>query len=95
VPIRVVPVIRAELDAGRVAEGATRVVAAWIAHLRGHGAPVSDAHADEVRLLGAGRRGEAVRQTLDWLGLDHEAQSGELAAMVEHQLTELESRGCA
>ncbi len=47
VPIRAVPVIRAELDEGRVAAGATRIVAAWVAHLRGHGAPVTDAAADE------------------------------------------------
>ncbi len=39
VPIRAVPVIRAELDEGHVAAGATRIVAAWVAHLRGHGAP--------------------------------------------------------
>ena len=45
VPIRTLPVIRAELEAGRVASGATRTVAAWIAHLRGHGAPVTDAAA--------------------------------------------------
>ncbi|WP_347350744.1 mannitol dehydrogenase family protein [Intrasporangium sp.] len=92
VPIRAVPVIRAELGEGRVAEGATRTVAAWIAHLRAHGAPVTDAHADEVRPLGAGSPTDAVRATLTWLGLDAEARQGALAATVRAQLVDLESR---
>ncbi|HET8594918.1 MAG TPA: mannitol dehydrogenase family protein, partial [Intrasporangium sp.] len=92
VPIRAVPVIRAELDQGRVAEGATRTVAAWIAHLRGHGAPVQDAHADDVMPLGEGSPGDAVRRTLTWLGLDPDAEDGRLAETVERQLTDLEAR---
>jgi fructuronate reductase len=38
VPIRVLPVLRGERAAGRDAAGAVRVLAAWIAHLRGVGA---------------------------------------------------------
>jgi fructuronate reductase len=95
IPIRAVPVLRAELDDGRVAEGATRVVAAWIAHLRGHGAPVTDAHADEVRPLGRGSPIEATRRTLSWLGLDPDTLHGTLAATVARQVTDLESRGHA
>ena len=34
-----------------MAEGATRAVAAWILHLRGAGAPVTDARRDEVLAL--------------------------------------------
>ncbi|WP_240670520.1 mannitol dehydrogenase family protein [Actinoplanes solisilvae] len=45
IPIRVVPVLRAERAAGRPATGAARVLAAWIDHLRGIGAPVTDAGA--------------------------------------------------
>jgi fructuronate reductase len=45
VPIRVLPVLRGERAAGRMPAGAVRVVAAWVAHLRGAGAPVSDAGA--------------------------------------------------
>jgi fructuronate reductase len=45
VPIRVLPVLRGERAAGRDAAGAIRVLAAWTAHLRGVGAPVSDAGA--------------------------------------------------
>ena len=52
IPIRAVPVIQAELAVGRVNRGALRLVAAWIAHLRGAGAPVTDAHADQVVPLG-------------------------------------------
>lgn len=44
-PIRVVPVLRGERAAGRMPAGAVRVVAAWIAHLRGQGVPVDDAGA--------------------------------------------------
>jgi fructuronate reductase len=93
VPIRLAPVVRAELESGRVTEGATRPLAAWIAHLRGHGAPVQDAHADDVVPLGAGTPAEAVRRTLEWLGFDADAQEGRLAATVEHQVLELETAG--
>jgi fructuronate reductase len=34
-PVRIVPVLRRERAAGRLPEGALRVVAAWLAHLRG------------------------------------------------------------
>lgn len=43
VPVRILPTLRAELAAGRSGRGAARVVAAWIRHLRGAGAPVVDA----------------------------------------------------
>ncbi|WP_250034590.1 mannitol dehydrogenase family protein [Paractinoplanes maris] len=44
-PIRVVPVLRGERAAGRMPVGAARILAAWIDHLRGAGAPVADAGA--------------------------------------------------
>ena len=56
-PIRIVPVLRAERAAGRMPEGATRALAAWICHLRGLGAPVIDARADEVVPLAQGPLG--------------------------------------
>ena len=58
-PIRIVPVLRAERAAGRLPEGATRALAAWVCHLRGLGAPVTDARADEVV---AARAGPAARR---------------------------------
>lgn len=47
-PVRVAPVLRAERAAGRLPLGAVRVVAAWLLHLRGHGAPVSDVGAEAL-----------------------------------------------
>lgn len=68
IPVRIVPTLRAELAAGRVPTGAARVVAAWIAHLRGHGAPVKDARAAEVLPLVAGSPEASVAQVLSFLG---------------------------
>jgi fructuronate reductase len=88
IPIRAVPVIRAELDAGRVSAGATRIVAAWVAHLRGHGAPVSDATAAEIVALAQGEPAAAVRAVLGHLGI----RSEDAAAIVEAQLADLLAR---
>lgn len=44
-PVRILPVLRAERADGRLPEGAATAVAAWVAHLRGRGAPVADAGA--------------------------------------------------
>jgi fructuronate reductase len=88
VPIRAVPVIRAELDEGRVAVGATRIVAAWVAHLRGHGAPVSDAAEADVIPLAQGEPGAAVRAVLDHLGI----RSEPVATTVQSQLADLVAR---
>ncbi|GAA2552542.1 mannitol dehydrogenase family protein [Winogradskya consettensis] len=41
-PIRVLPVLRAERSAGRMPTAALRIVSAWINHLRGAGAPLND-----------------------------------------------------
>ena len=93
VPIRAVPVIAADLSQGRVDAGATRLVAAWIAHLRGHGAPVTDARAGEVAELAAGPLEDAAARVLGWLGLDHR----ELHLVVVDQVREIEgpARGTA
>lgn len=48
-PIRLLPVLRAERAAGRMPSGAVRILAAWIDHLRGFGAPVNDAGAGPYR----------------------------------------------
>jgi fructuronate reductase len=91
VPVRILPVLRAEREAGRLPEGATRVLAAWIAHLRGAGAPVVDARAEQVTALAAGDLPSAVRAVLaeldPVLAADDEVlgavvrQAGEIAAM--------------
>jgi fructuronate reductase len=66
-PIRILPVLRAERAAGRVPTGATRALAAWVCHLRGLGASVSDARADEVVPLAAGPLRAAVPRVLRFL----------------------------
>jgi fructuronate reductase len=48
-PIRVLPVLRGERAAGRMPVGGMRILAAWIDHLRGAGAPVDDAGAGPYR----------------------------------------------
>ncbi len=63
-PIRILPVLRAERAAGRLPTGATRVLAAWICHLRGLGAPIDDARAEDVVPLAAGPLSEAVPRVL-------------------------------
>lgn len=83
--IRHVPTIKASLAQGEVAEGATRAVAAWIGHLRGAGAPVTDARADEVLALVGGSEDDAIHQVLNYLGIDDDR----LFETVERQLAEL------
>jgi len=92
VPIRALPVLRAELEQGRVAPGATRIVAAWVAHLRGLGAPVADTASDEVRQLAQGEPEAAVRSVLGWLGLS-EGELEPVLAVVVTQLSELTRLG--
>jgi fructuronate reductase len=47
-PVRVAPVLRDARAQGRVPNGAVRVLAAWLVHLRGRGAPVDDAAAGDL-----------------------------------------------
>lgn len=63
-PIRILPVLRAERAAGRLPAGATRALAAWVCHLRGQGAPVQDARAAEVVPLADGPLASAVPKLL-------------------------------
>ena len=41
-PVRILPTLVAEREAGRLPVGCATAVAAWVLHLRGHGAPVKD-----------------------------------------------------
>lgn len=70
VPIRILPTVRAELAEGRVPTGAARVLAAWICHLRGQGAPVADVAAEEFTALAAGELDDAVSRVLARLGAE-------------------------
>ena len=64
VPIRILQAVRAELADGRVPTGAARVLAAWVCHLRGQGAPVADVAAEEFVALAAGDLEDAVGRVL-------------------------------
>jgi fructuronate reductase len=87
-PIRILPVLRAERSAGRMPTGATLVLAAWICCLRGLGAPVSDVRAQTVVPLAAGPLPDAVRRVLH--GLDPAlGEDAEVVATVLQQYQQL------
>jgi len=88
VPIRALPVLRAARADGQLPSGATRFVAAWIAHLRGNGAPVNDVDGPALTALAQGPVREGVAAVLEWLGVD----DLEVSALVEQQVAELEAR---
>ncbi len=67
IKVRILPVLRAERSAGRPATGAARVVAAWLDHLRGAGASITDVEAERVRHSSAGLSLDAARRILDYL----------------------------
>jgi fructuronate reductase len=48
-PVRIVPPLVAERADGRMPVGCATAIAAWILHLRGHGAPMKDPGADRAR----------------------------------------------
>jgi fructuronate reductase len=66
-PVRVLPVLRAERDRGRVPPGAARILAAWLCHLRGAGVPVSDPRGAELTALASGPLDIAARQVMSAL----------------------------
>jgi fructuronate reductase len=51
--VRTVPAALAERAAGRLPEGCATTFAAWVLHLQGRGAPISDAGADAARAAAA------------------------------------------
>jgi fructuronate reductase len=79
-PIRVLPVVRAERAAGRVPAGGVRILAAWIDHLRGFGAPVKDAGAAPYQ-----ERSGSVRDVLALLAPDL-ADDDDLVAAVQDEV---------
>lgn len=85
IPVRILPTLRAERAAGRSGRGAGRVVAAWVRHLRGAGAPVTDAGGD--RFVAAAQAG-GVRGVLQLLDPDLGADA-DLTVMIAGLVTEL------
>jgi fructuronate reductase len=80
IPIRILPAVRAELVAGRVPAGAARVLAAWVCHRRGRGAPVADVAAEEFTALASGDLDDSVRRVVARLGTDDERLCAAVAA---------------
>ncbi|MFD2792048.1 mannitol dehydrogenase family protein [Promicromonospora vindobonensis] len=80
-PVRIVPTVRAERAAGRLAQGGARVLAAWILHLRA-GASVTDVRAAELVGLAAGGLDEAVPRVLGELDPELAEDAGLVAAVL-------------
>lgn len=89
-PVRILPTLRAERAAGRMPSGAVVTISAWIAHLRGSGAPVTDVRADHLAGLVDRSREEAVTAVLAELDPDLSGDA-ELAEAVLAGITELET----
>ncbi len=83
-PVRVLPVLRLERAAGRVPLAATRILAAWILHLRGRGARLTDVGSAAVVPLASGPLPAAVVAVLDYLDPDIGADSAVVAAVLAH-----------
>jgi fructuronate reductase len=66
-PVRVLPILSLERAQGRVPLGATRTLAAWVLHLRGMGAPVTDAQREDLVACADGTMQEAIRRALGFL----------------------------
>jgi fructuronate reductase len=81
VPIRILPTVRADLAEGRVPAGAARVLAAWMCHLRGLGAPVADVAAEEFTALATGDLDDAAGRVLARLDVDDERLRAAVASL--------------
>ena len=67
-PVRILPPLLAERADGRMPVGCATAVAAWILHLRGHGAPIKDPGADRARVAaGAYDESTAISGVLETL----------------------------
>jgi len=82
-PVRIVPVMRAERAAGRMPV-ATRTAAAWLLHLRGAGAPVNDPRAADLVERASGRLADAAPRVLEVLDPELAADADLVAAVLDH-----------
>jgi fructuronate reductase len=81
-PVRVLPVLRAERAAGRVPIGGAAALAGWVLHLRGAGAPVADVRGVELqRAAAVSDLGAALRAVVTLLDPDLGADEPLLAAV--------------
>ncbi|WP_205739610.1 mannitol dehydrogenase family protein [Georgenia sp. SYP-B2076] len=70
IPVRILPALRLEREAGRLPDGPVRALAAWVLHLQGHGAPVKDAREADVVAAAQGTVAEATTGILKVVGPD-------------------------
>jgi len=82
-PVRILPTLRKERAQDRLPLGALRAIAAWVNHLRGAGAPVKDAAAEQVVALAAGPLEDAVPAVIGFLDADLAADGALVAAVTE------------
>jgi fructuronate reductase len=82
-PVRILPTLGAERAAGRTPAGATLVLGAWVAHLRGAGTPVVDVRADEIVPLADGPLPDAVRRVVSYLDPTLGADADVVSAVLE------------
>jgi fructuronate reductase len=90
-PVRLLPVLREERGAGRLPDVAVTVLAAWLLHLCGAGAPVADVRADELRALAGQPLPDAVPAVLAALDATL-ADDTELVAAVRGRCADLSGR---
>lgn len=64
-PVRIIPSLRAEREAGRLPTGGATAIAAWIEHLHGHSCPINDSGAAPFQAAAAGA--DPVAEVLDLL----------------------------
>ncbi|XVQ15011.1 mannitol dehydrogenase family protein [Spirillospora sp. CA-255316] len=85
IPARILPVLRAERKHGALPAGAIGVIAAWLLHLRGHGAPVRDPGAPPA----TGPLHEATRAVLAFLdpALAHDTELIDAVTQRTRELT--------
>jgi len=82
-PVRILPTLRQERAAGRTPPGATLVLGAWVAHLRGAGTPVVDVGAGEILPLVDGSLPDAVRRVVTYLDPTLGADPDVVSAVLE------------
>jgi fructuronate reductase len=83
-PIRVLPVVRAERACGRMPLASLRILAGWLCHLRGAGgSPIDDPRAEEFAGLANGPLDVAARRVLAALDPDLGDDDAVVATMYE------------
>lgn len=83
-PVRILPTLRAERERGRLPRGAARILAAWVCHLRGMGAPVTDPRSEQAREAARGPVPEAVADVLALLDTSLTHDTTLIDAVVDH-----------